>query len=95
MNIQFASVDEQFIKSMVEHGYYSNATELVRDAVRRLRENQGNMRLQQLQAALNAGEEDIAAGRYMEWEDDSLDNAMVQAKEKVKKGVRLNPDVLP
>ena len=95
MNIQFASVDEQFIKSMVERGYYSNATELVRDAVRRLRENQKNTRLHPLQAAVNAGEEDIAAGRYMEWQGDSLSNAMAQAKEKIVKGERLNPDVLP
>ncbi len=39
MNINFPTMDEGYIKEMVESGYYSNATELVRDAVRRLRES--------------------------------------------------------
>ena len=38
MNISFAPVADAFIRQMVETGYYGNATELVRDAVRRLRE---------------------------------------------------------
>jgi antitoxin ParD1/3/4 len=42
MNINFPSVDENYIKRMVEDGFYSNATELVRDAVRRMREQDGD-----------------------------------------------------
>jgi antitoxin ParD1/3/4 len=38
MNINFAPIDESFIKNKIEEGYYSDATELVRDAVRKLRE---------------------------------------------------------
>jgi len=38
MNIVFPAMDESYIKAKVEDGFYSNATELVRDAVRRLRE---------------------------------------------------------
>ncbi|MUG95569.1 hypothetical protein F7734_25680 [Scytonema sp. UIC 10036] len=40
MNIVFSDVDGNYIRQKVESGYYSNATELVRDAVRRLRENE-------------------------------------------------------
>ncbi|KAF0101739.1 MAG: hypothetical protein FD163_1196 [Hyphomonadaceae bacterium] len=43
MNINFPPVDEKFIKSKIENGYYSNATELVRDAVRRLREKDASL----------------------------------------------------
>ena len=38
MNIIFPPVDDGYIKTKVESGYYSNATEMVRDAVRRMRE---------------------------------------------------------
>jgi putative addiction module CopG family antidote len=34
MNINFPSVDETYIRQKVDAGFYSNATELVRDAVR-------------------------------------------------------------
>ena len=38
MHVRFADVDERFIEEAVRSGFYANATELVRDAVRRLRE---------------------------------------------------------
>ncbi len=38
MNVIFDPVDESYIKAKIEDGFYSNATEFVRDAVRRLRE---------------------------------------------------------
>ncbi len=41
MNVNFPPVDEAYIKAKVADGFYSNATELVRDAVRRLRELDG------------------------------------------------------
>jgi len=42
MNIMFPPVDNSYIKAKVRDGFYSNATELVRDAVRRLREFDDN-----------------------------------------------------
>lgn len=62
MNINFPPVDEKFIKSKIEEGYYSNATELVRDAVRRLREKDA-ADLSQLFEALEKGENSIARGK--------------------------------
>ena len=38
MHIRFAKADEAFIKASVEQGLYTSETELVRDAVRRMRE---------------------------------------------------------
>jgi antitoxin ParD1/3/4 len=38
VHVRFAEVDESFIEEAVRSGFYANATELVRDAVRRLRE---------------------------------------------------------
>jgi len=38
MNINFPPVDKSYIKAKVKSGFYANATELIRDAVRRMRE---------------------------------------------------------
>jgi antitoxin ParD1/3/4 len=38
MHVRFAEVDDNFIKAEVHNGVYSNENELVRDAVRRMRE---------------------------------------------------------
>jgi antitoxin ParD1/3/4 len=62
MNINFPPVDESYIKTKVRSGFYSNATELIRDAVRRMREQ--DEQRSRLLVALKKGEEDIAAGRY-------------------------------
>jgi len=42
MNIMFPPVDNSYIKAKVRDGLYSNATEIVRGAVRRLREFDDN-----------------------------------------------------
>jgi len=39
MHVRFADIDENFIKSEVYNGFYANETELIRDAVRRMRED--------------------------------------------------------
>jgi len=39
MHVRFTEVDETFITEAVRSGFYANASELVRDAVRRLREH--------------------------------------------------------
>ncbi|MFN5589800.1 MAG: type II toxin-antitoxin system ParD family antitoxin [Holosporales bacterium] len=61
MHVRFADVDESFIEEAVRSGFYANATELVRDAVRRLREqNAVNSPFYQ---AVMEGVRDIESGR--------------------------------
>jgi antitoxin ParD1/3/4 len=61
MHIRFAEVDENFIRREVEQGFYVNETELVRDAVRRLRETK--QRSNRFQEAVRQGVMDIETGR--------------------------------
>jgi antitoxin ParD1/3/4 len=61
MHIRFADRDEDFIKAQVQNGFYSNETELVRDAVRRMREEKE--RAARFNAAVLQGAKDIAEGR--------------------------------
>lgn len=55
MNVHFPPVDDEYIRHKIEAGFYSNATELVRDAVRRLRETEEGERLERLRAAVMLG----------------------------------------
>jgi len=95
MNINFPPVDENFIKSMVESGYYSNATEMVRDAVRRMREREDDGKRARLRAAIEEGDRDLAAGRMFPYTPQILDDCAKRARENLAKGKQLNPDVLP
>ena len=94
MNINFPSVDEGYIKAKVEGGFYSNATELVRDAVRRLRE-QDDSRYTRLMAALEVGEAAIREGRTASYTPALLDQIERDARQHAAEGRKLNPDVCP
>lgn len=93
MNINFPPVDEKFIRQKVEDGFYSNATELVRDAVRRLRE--GEAKHSTLWEAVRAGEEDIEAGRLHEYTPELMQEIARNARKKAELGLAPHPDVLP
>lgn len=93
MHLNFSPQDEKFIKSQVEQGFYSNSTELVRDAVRRLREHDEKYR--RLVAAIEAGEADIRAGRVVEYTPELRQQIMDNAKNKAASGHQPNPDVMP
>lgn len=93
MNINFAPMDENYIKQMVEAGYYSNATELVRDAVRRMRERSSvNPRLM---AAIQKGADDIAAGRVVAYDEHFWENTRARALQLAESNAAFDPDVIP
>jgi len=60
MHVRFADADENFIKSEVHNGFYTNETELVCDAVRRMREDKE--RAKRFQAAVSRGVQAVEQG---------------------------------
>ncbi len=94
MNINFPPVDDSFIKNMVRSGFYSNATELVRDAVRRMRELDAG-KADRLRAALQKGEDDIAAGRVHEYTDTFFDDIIKEIDEAEPGSIEIDPDTMP
>jgi antitoxin ParD1/3/4 len=94
MNILFPPVDDQYIKSKVEDGFYTNATELVRDAVRRLREAD-DAKHDRLRAALEEGERAVPEGRYREFTPEVFEEIMENAAKHAAAGRKPNPDVCP
>lgn len=93
MNINFPPVDDGYIKAKVESGYYSNATEMVRDAVRRMREHDDHH--SRLLAAIEIGERDIAAGRTVPYTPDLLNQIEQEARTRAVNNRPVNPDVIP
>ncbi len=90
MNINFPAVDAAYIKSQVENGYYSNATEMVRDAVRHMRQQDGQH--SRLLGALEIGERDIAAGRTVPYTSDLLDEVEQEARAQAAKSRPTSPN---
>ena len=94
MNIGFPEVDEKFIKSKVEAGYYMNETEVVRDAIRHMREEEE--RRKSFMAAVKLGEQQIANGEGVTFTDELMGNIEKQAIEDATKATSVNnPDSLP
>jgi antitoxin ParD1/3/4 len=94
MKIAFASQDETYIKTQIDRGFYANATELVRDAVRRLREQSESK--ERLIAALEVGEKAISEGRSAPFTPELMASLKAEALIKAQNGEPVrNTDVLP
>ncbi len=84
MHIRFAEVDENFIKTEVQNGFYANETELVRDAVRRLREEKE--RTNRIHSAVMQGAKDIAEGRTTPLTPELMKELVQSGIERAKSG---------
>ncbi|MDA0738510.1 MAG: hypothetical protein O2999_01840 [Nitrospirae bacterium] len=93
MNIRFPDVDEHYIKTKVESGFYMNETELVRDAVRHMREE--DERKCQFLTAIKVGQDKMADGQHREWTPEVLGEVRKAATTKIQEGRKPKPDVLP
>jgi antitoxin ParD1/3/4 len=94
MNVMFPPVDESYIKAKIEDGFYSNATELVRDAVRRLREHD-DQKYNHLMAALEVGEQAVREGRIRPYSPQVFEEIKRDARQHAAEGRKPNPDVCP
>jgi len=94
MNINFAPIDEAFIKAKVGKGYYSNATELVRDAVRKLREKE-NSAAEQLLFELEKGERDYHEGRFNVFSPKLMEELKQSGIRRANSGLEIDPIVCP
>lgn len=94
MNIVFPPVDESYIKAKIEDGFYSNATELVRDAVRRLRELDDSKYIR-LMSAIEVGEQAAREGRTQSYTPELLEQIEQNSRQFAAEGRKPNPDVCP
>jgi putative addiction module CopG family antidote len=94
MHIEFAAVDEKFIKESVKNGIFRSEAEAVRDAVRRARERQEEKQ-ERLLEALRLGDADIAAGRVTPYTPELLKEIEQEARQHAATDRKPSPDVIP
>ncbi len=93
MHINLSPEMEQFIKSKVSGGFYGNATEVIRDALRRMQAEEA--RLAAWHAAIKQGDEQLDHGETVDYDADVLNVITQDAIDAMHSGKPMNPDVLP
>jgi antitoxin ParD1/3/4 len=78
MHINLSPEMETFIKGKVASGFYGNATEVIRDAIRRMQAEE--TRLQAWKAALKKGDDELDAGQSVPYTAAALEEITREAK---------------
>ncbi len=95
MHLNLGSEFEEFIQSQVSSGMYGNATEVIRDALRHMKEQQEEKRLENIRALLDIGEKQIAKGHTVSYTTDLLDRLTEEALANSKKGKPVKNEIKP
>jgi antitoxin ParD1/3/4 len=82
---RLADADRNFIKSQVSAGFYTSEIEVVRDAMRKMREEKE--RIARFHAAVAKGEQDIQEGRTQEFTQDVMDEIIENGLARAKAGL--------
>jgi antitoxin ParD1/3/4 len=93
MHVNLSSEMESYIKSKVGSGFYGNATEVIRDAVRKMQAEEE--RRTSFRAAIAVGEADIAAGRVTPYTPELLNEIWEEALVIADSGQSIDPNVCP
>ncbi len=94
MHVRFPEADTHYIKGKVESGFYTSENEVVRDAVRRMREEEE--RIARFQAAVRIGDEQIERGETVPYSKELMEEIGQRAVQRATQGKLIdNPDVLP
>lgn len=91
MHIKLSPEMETFIKGKVASGYYGNATEVIRDAIRRMQAEE--VRLHAWKAALKKGDDELDAGDSVPYNAATLEEITRSAKAVSTSAA--DPDVVP
>lgn len=92
MNVTLSPQLEALVRSKVASGRYSDANEVIREALELLDAHDGTERLR---AALAIGEEEFARGEYVAYRPGFFEEAKQRANANAVRGHQVNPDVLP
>ena len=93
MHINLSPEMEAFIKGKVASGFYGNATEVIRDAIRRMQAEEG--RLSAWKAAVKVGDDELDAGQSVPYTAAALDDITASAKKLMHSARGMDADVLP
>lgn len=93
MHVNLSSEMEAYVKGKVASGFYGNATEVIRDAIRRMQEDE--KRKERLHAAIAKGQADFDAGRIVRYTPELMEEIFQEALAKRDSNEPFDPDVIP
>jgi antitoxin ParD1/3/4 len=91
MHINLSPEVEHYLQTKVGTGFYSNASEVVRDAIRRMWEE--DQKLEKLRSALRIGEEQIEAGEGVVYSANRLDSITEKAFANARIAKEISSDI--
>ncbi|CAN5525782.1 hypothetical protein BH10PSE14_BH10PSE14_19320 [soil metagenome] len=83
LKVSFAPVDEAFLRSKVESGFYSSVSEAIRDMVRKQREREQTGLL----AALESAEQAIRDGAVLDYDAAAFEGAVNRGVQASRPGI--------
>jgi antitoxin ParD1/3/4 len=93
MHINLSPEMETYIKAKVGSGFYGNATEVIRDAIRRMQANERQIAV--FQAAVAKGDAQLARGEGADYTPELVDTMTQTALQEMHSDMPIDPDVLP
>jgi antitoxin ParD1/3/4 len=93
MHLKLSSEMENYIKGKVASGYYGNATEVIRDAIRRMQAEES--RVTAWQSAVKLGDEQIERGEGIAYTPERLNVITARAKALMHSDEPMDANVLP
>jgi antitoxin ParD1/3/4 len=94
MNITLTPQLEEMVRRRVASGDYSDANEVIHEALRIMEERERE-RLDALRAALAVGQEQLDRGEGAQYSDDSLAKIIQRSEAKLRQGHKPKHDVRP
>jgi antitoxin ParD1/3/4 len=93
MHVNLSPEMEGYIKSKVSGGFYGNATEVIRDAIRRMQGEDAHIAA--WHTAIAKGEAQLDRGERVPYTPALLDTLANQALQAMHTDQPMNPEVLP
>jgi antitoxin ParD1/3/4 len=92
MHVNLSPEMENYIKGKVARGFYGNATEVIRDAIRRMQADEE--RANAFRRAVAEGEVQLDRGEGRDYSGKRLDELAETARKNLRSGKPIDPDVL-
>ena len=93
MHVNLSPEMEGFIKNKVSRGFYENATEVIRDAIRRMQAEEN--RVSAWQTAIKQGDDQLDRGEGITYTAETLNDITETAIGAMHSRQTMNPDILP
>ena len=93
MHVNLSTEMENYIKGKVGSGFYGNATEVIRDAIRRMQAEEE--RIAAFRAAVAKGDAELDLGKGVAYTAELMESITQTALKDMRGDKPIDPDVLP